>query len=195
MEYLVLNSDVFLWHSDRQYMVYNSANGKQCIGNLTPELISAIESLDDLSRLYNICLPNLWNKKPIGCFVEDVLSIDAGTLFECKDDSQCPVTLKPVLKVQNDLSYVAKTRDVNTVIESIQSIAIHMGGETRIPERLRGIHGQTLFPIHGSDCVDVDALKAMLDAFPKGDHLEVHVLEYSGKHDDFLLWLKKRNSQ
>lgn len=192
MEYLVLKSDVFLWHNDRQYLVYNSTNGMHCVGKLTHDLIQIMERLDDLSRLYNIGLPDLWDTQPIGCLVHDVLRIDAGSVFECSDDRQCPATLKPVLKIQNDISYVAKTQDVNTVIESIQSITIHMGGETRLPERLREIHDQTLFPIYGSECIDVDSIKALLSVFPNGDHLVVRVLEYARNQNDFLLWLKEK---
>lgn len=173
-------------------MIYNSANGRHVVGNMTQDLVQVVERLDDLSRLYNICLPELWDSLPIACLVHDVLRIDAGSLFKCKDARQCPVTLKPVLKVQNDISYVSKTQDVNTIMESLESINIHMGGETRLPERLRKIHNQTLFPVYGSECIDVDSLKTFLGAFSNGDHLTVQVLEYSRTQNDFLCWLKEK---
>lgn len=188
-EFLVLKQNVFTWSVGKLYMIYNCSNGRHHIGEVSPPIVAFINEINELSSLYRVKLPDFWQNSPISSIVSSVLLTDSGDIYNCDSIVDCPVSIKPVLKVQNNLSYVNKCLDINAVIETIQCITIHLGGVTDIPFYKEEINRQILYPIPSKNRIDISSLKKLIDIIPSSESLLIRLLEFKLDDMDFVEWL------
>lgn len=104
--WLVLNVDTFLWKKNDEYCVYNSINN--CVFRFVDvgALKRLLTPLLDVDSLYRVLLDESELLDPeISFFVNQILTTKSGKLELNDIEAKRPVSLMPVLKIQDDVRY------------------------------------------------------------------------------------------
>ena len=124
----------FLWMKGKKGLVYNTENyakiGFRNIGMLKQKA----EQLAMMENLYCIRLTEqeLADKK-LYAWIQDIVNKECGTLVEDNGSNQRPLSLPPVLKVQDEADYYRwehKQGIDGNVIENLHRMVFHLNGST-----------------------------------------------------------------
>lgn len=102
---LILYPNTFLWFNDHRVLIYesNSKQLKEMANNHI--LMDILLELNKIENLYRYELEPIDRKSKEICeFIDHVLNIKAGEIFEVKKDKEAPCSYKPLLNLQCDVN-------------------------------------------------------------------------------------------
>ena len=103
--WFTLNSDTFLWLKDSVGLVYNAENKRQFIFHVSDKIKKICLQLLEVDNLYTVGFSDeLINDNEINQWINSLIAIQAGYLSLGIESDKRPVSLKPILKVQDDKS-------------------------------------------------------------------------------------------
>ena len=102
--WLNIKPNTFIWIKGDYGIVYNSENYRHFVFKATEEVVSMCKELMKLENLYTVTInDNIIDKKNIEEFVNNIISIEAGNLIDKSKTAIKPVSLMPVLKIQENI--------------------------------------------------------------------------------------------
>ena len=130
--WLILYPDTFLWVKQDRGCIYNAKNYKKIYFENKRELSNLTKSLLDIDQLYRIDLSKELLQKPqIKKWVDEIISSESGQLVLDDGINKRPVSMKPELKVQDDVKYYEwehKRGIDGHIIDNLHKIIIHING-------------------------------------------------------------------
>ena len=130
--WLILYPDTFLWVKQNRGCIYNAKNYKKIYFENKGELSDLAETLLDIDQLYRVDLSEELLQKPqIKKWVNEIISSESGQLVLDDGLNKRPVSMKPELKVQDDVKYYEwehKRGIDGNVINNLHKIIIHING-------------------------------------------------------------------
>ena len=130
--WLIVNKDTFIWTEGENGLIYNTVTGVSESFFNTEPLNSILSKLKVMENLYRILLnEEQLADKNIYVFVEKLLAIHSAVLIENEDGKDIPVSLVPVLKIQNDAlryKYAPKKYKDESILSNCMRLVIHLNG-------------------------------------------------------------------
>jgi len=155
---LTLKSDVFLWTSDKEGLLYDCATFNSLKFELTPSIKEMCTYLNNIDNLYSISYDDSEIDASLLKFIGDLLSQGFGFL---NDDVDNIISLPPVLNLQNNWEGVIKDNAQSTsrILNYLSVLTIFLGGYNSNSDNL---YLQTEYPIPGAECLDIQMLAVFL---------------------------------
>ena len=184
MKYLRIYPDTFIWRSAGEGIVYNSINKSFYEFKSNDSIDDACNLLDDLSNLY--CVP-IENSSDIEFkkWLDNNLLINACEVVDVKNFIP---SMKPFLRIQNDLSVLRSNGDLSSVKSLISNIAIHLD-ETPCGDEI--LSRQVLFPTAEKADIDIDALYAFLHNMCKDNRIRLSIIIDDSLSDRLIQFINK----
>lgn len=130
--WLIVNKDTFIWTKGEKGIIYNTLKSVAVKFLNTEALDEIITELKVMENLYRILLTEeQLDDKDIHAFVEKLLTIHSAVLMENKKGKDIPVSLVPILKVQNDAlhyKYAPKKHKDENILSNCMRLVIHLNG-------------------------------------------------------------------
>ena len=158
--WITLNSDTFLWIKYKIGLVYNTQNKKSYLFSLSSEIEVICQKLLRMESLYTAELTyDDLNNKEITSWVNSVVNIQAGSLFLNVDFEERPISLRPVLKVQDKKEYYMWKHNHGVggeILKNLHDLTFYINGS----DYGNNEHFcQSIFPL--KDCSTLDGLKML----------------------------------
>lgn len=130
--WLTLQSDTFLWVKDNKGLVYNSKNYQMFRFENNVTLSKLIDELMKLESLYRVTINDKDLSNEItNKWVNDLLRIDSATLIEKDESHERPVSLKPELRLQDNIDSYKSDHDRNIggrIMTNLHQLVFHING-------------------------------------------------------------------
>ena len=130
--WLILYPDTFLWVKHNRGYIYNAKNYAKIYFENKGELAELTEVLLDINRLYRVDLSEeLLQKQQIKEWVDDIIKTESGQLVRDNGVNKRPVSIKPVLKLQDGVNYYEwehKRGIDGNVINNLHKMIFHING-------------------------------------------------------------------
>ncbi|MDR0604730.1 MAG: hypothetical protein LBG80_10545 [Bacteroidales bacterium] len=159
--WFTLHGNTFLWLKDNTGLVYNAENKTQFIFPLSDKIEQKCHQLLKIDNLYTIELTDeAINDDEINQWINSLVSIQAGYLSLNVEFDKRPVSLKPVLKVQDNKKYYEEQHKLGfkgKILQNLHELTFYINGSE---------HGnneyfkQTIFPV--KSCRDLNGSKIRL---------------------------------
>lgn len=175
---LTIDSNTFIWTQQDEGLVYNSSNFKS-INFKSHEIIKEIcKQLAKPERLYSVPISKTEAENPyVKKWIEDLLLIESA-IFE-PYDKDATVSLKPILKIQNDISKIVNKNNCNDIIDCVREVTFHLTG-ANIGYGEVEYHKQFLYPTKNKEYLRYDNLVAFLKFIPQKENI---ILNFIGDCD------------
>ncbi len=122
----------FVWLNENEGLLYNSKNGVKLRFNNDGLLRNVISKLLILENLYCITLTeNELSEKELKLWIKDIEEKECGILVEKNEFNLRPLSLPPILKVQDDKEYYCWENHQGidgNVIDNLHQIIFHVNG-------------------------------------------------------------------
>ena len=153
--WFTLNSDTFLWLKDSVGLVYNAENKRQFIFYVSDKIKKICLQLLEVDNLYTVGFSDeLINDNEINQWINSLIAIQAGYLSLGIESDKRPVSLKPILKVQDDKKYYEEQHKLGfkgKILQNLHELTIYMNGsEYGSDEYFK----QTIYPIRSKLVLD-----------------------------------------
>lgn len=157
--WLTLNPDTFLWANNGKCCIYNTQNHLlETFGN-TEYLQNILEKLLDTESLYSTELNEEVLLLPeVSAFVDKILSTSSGILTENNGNNKKPVSLKPILKLQDGVGYYEwehRQGIDGDIIKNLHELVFYVNGSKYGNE---WYHKQVIFPRKTGKTIDLHSL-------------------------------------
>lgn len=130
--WLILYPDTFLWVKHNRGYIYNAKNYAKIYFENKGELAELTEVLLDINRLHRVDLSEeLLQKQQIKKWVDDIIKTESGQLVRDNGVNKRPVSIKPVLKLQDGVNYYEwehKHGIDGNVINNLHKMVFHING-------------------------------------------------------------------
>ena len=130
--WLILYPDTFLWVKHNRGYIYNAKNYAKIYFENKGALAELTEVLLDINRLYRVDLSEeLLQKQQIKEWVDDIIKTESGQLVRDNGVNKRPVSIKPVLKLQDGVNYYEwehKRGIDGNVINNFHKMIFHING-------------------------------------------------------------------
>lgn len=129
--WLVLNYDTFLWQKSDECCVYNSKN------NCTLRFVDTglkrlLATLSETDNLYRVFLDESELLTPtIHFFINQIVSTGSGRLVLNEKETERPVSLMPLLKIQDNINYYKWEHDQHidgNIMSNFHSVLFYING-------------------------------------------------------------------
>ena len=156
--WLTLNTDTFLWLKGDLGLVYNATNKRRIFFALTDGIEAICHKLLITENLYTIELTDdSINDKGVNKWVQSLIDIDAGYLTYNVTYETRPISLKPILKVQDKKEYYEFKHSQGfrgEILQNIHEITFYINGSVY---GNNAYFKQHVFPL--KDCLVLDSSK------------------------------------
>lgn len=145
---LVLHQNTFLWTKGDVGLVYSTSEKHLCFQFRNVGVLKRVtEDLLQIQNLYRVSITEEeLNDKDVKEWIGQILSSSSGELIDMDSKVEIPVSLKPVLKVQDTVSFYRLAhenhRDGN-IIQNLLNLVIHLNGSNYGDDN---ISKQMIFP-------------------------------------------------
>jgi pseudo-rSAM protein len=161
--WFTLSPETFLWIKCGKGLIYNSKNQQQYSFKLSNQLDKLCSNLLVTENLYtaNLTETDLENHE-IKEWTNSVMNIEAGFLTAMEDNIKMPVSLKPILKVQDGIDlYIWKHNNGigGDIINYLHEITFYVNGS---------VYGnceyykQCMFPVVSPMCLNVESIASFI---------------------------------
>lgn len=150
--WLVLHQDTFLWTKGNDGLIYSTSEKHLCFRFQNVGILKRItEELSYISNLYRTSITEEeLDDKEVKMWIEQILSSSSGKLIDMEDKNETPVSLKPVLKVQDTVTFYQSAHKNHTdgnIMQNLLKLVIHLNGSECGDDN---ISKQIIFPRKGS---------------------------------------------
>ena len=159
-QWFTLNEDTFLWLKDDHGLAYNAENKKQSVFFLSDRIEKKCNQLLNIENLYTTEITEEeLNDKDINQWIQSLIDINAGYLTYNVAFENRPVSLKPILKIQDKKAHyeLKHTEGIRgEVLQNLHELTFYLNGS---------VHGsndyfkQTICPL--KDCLVLDSSKVL----------------------------------
>jgi len=153
--WFTLSADTFLWLKGHYGLAYNTDNKKKVLFSLSENIEKICQQLLITENLYSAELTqNEMRDREVTQWMDSLIKIKAGFLSENVTYEKRPVSLNPILKVQDKKEYYEKKHNDGfggEILENLHDLIFYINGSD---------HGnntnykQTLFPLKGCQTLD-----------------------------------------
>lgn len=145
--WLVLSPNTFMWLKGEEGLLYHAVSHAQVSFKNVGALRLLTEWINDIDNLYRVELTEETLRQPeVNEWIRQVVDKECGKLVENDDVNNCPVSLKPVLKLQDGVQYYEWLHRQGTdgsVIQNLHNIVFYLNGSASGDEWL---HRQLIYP-------------------------------------------------
>ena len=151
--WFTLHEDSFLWLKGNIGLVYNAENRNRFLFNLSDKIGNICDQLLNIENLYTVELTDEEiNDEEINQWIHSLINIQAGYLSTNVEFDKRPISLKPILKVQDNIEYYEGQQELGfkgKILQNLHELTFYINGnESGSTEYFK----QTIFPIR-SDLV------------------------------------------
>lgn len=186
--WLIVNKDTFIWTKGKQGLIYNS-EAKICKNFQCSELLGEfIEELQVMENLYRILLSDeQLSKEPFRTFIEQLITSNSAVLIENEKGKNIPVSLVPILKIQNDAyryKYAQKKYKDESLLSNCIRLVIHLN-ESQYGNNIYA--KQTIYPLKNTgNEICIRELKEFIHSAGTPHYLsEIILVGNVWKHDGY----------
>lgn len=130
--WLVLNPDTFIWIKDKEGLIYNAANYAKLHFDHTGKVAELVAVLQDIDSLYRVSVAGeVLDTEPVKRWIDSIVGSASGRLVEDDGNGRRPVSLKPVVKVQDGAEYYRWEHGQGiegNVIHNLHKLTFHING-------------------------------------------------------------------
>lgn len=130
--WLTLNPDTFLWVKQGKGYIYNTINHRIVTFSNEGILKKIVNELLNIDNLYRISLDEDTVKHPdVSSFVHNILETESGTFTQNNEYNRRPISLKPVLKIQDNIDYFKWEHKLNIdgdIIHNLHQLIFYING-------------------------------------------------------------------
>lgn len=130
--WLTLYGDTFLWLKDNTGLIYNAANKAKLIFHLSDKIEIICHQFLEINNLYTIELTEeAIRDDEINQWIHSLISIQAGYLSLHIEFDKRPVSLSPILKVQDDKEYYEEQHKLGfkgKILQNIHELTFYING-------------------------------------------------------------------
>ncbi|MEY8707665.1 TIGR04150 pseudo-rSAM protein [Bacteroides faecichinchillae] len=145
--WLVLSPNTFMWLKGEEGLLYHAVSHAQVSFKNVGALRLLTEWINDIDNLYRVELTEeTLRQLEVNEWIRQVVDKECGKLVENDDVNNCPVSLKPVLKLQDGVQYYEWLHRQGTdgsVIQNLHNIVFYLNGSASGDEWL---HRQLIYP-------------------------------------------------
>lgn len=146
--WFTLHEDTFLWLKDNKVLVYNAENKNRAFFNLSDKLEKICYRLLELENLYTVELTvEDVNDEEISQWIHSLIDMRAGYLSLNVEFDNRPVSLMPVLKVQDNREYYEGQQELGfkgKILQNLHELTFYINGSE---EGDAEYFKQTIFPV------------------------------------------------
>lgn len=171
---LTIDRDTFIWICSDFGLAYNSRNFKSYKFKITKRIIEVCMHLNEIDNLYTIVLDDdELNINEIKDFVDNLLLIESA-YFKVYDNNY-PISIKPTLKVQNDVKKIVDNCNYSEMINTIRNINIHLAG-AHLKDNERLYAYQYEYPSDRDEYIDYNKLLRFIDNLPSTKEINLNII-------------------
>lgn len=130
--WFTLYGDTFLWLKDNMGLVYNSGNKKRFLFPVSDKIEEICHQLLATENLYTVGLTDeTINDDEINQWIHSLIDIQAGYLSLNVEFGQRPISLKPILKVQDNRKYYEEQQELGfrgKILQNLHELTFYMNG-------------------------------------------------------------------
>lgn len=145
--WLVLFPDTFIWLKGEDGLLYQSANHAQVPFKNIGTVKLLAEQLDEIDSLYRAELTEeILQQAEVNEWIRQITNSGCGKLVENDGNHNRPVSLKPVLKIQDGVQYyewLHRQGMDGSVIQNLHNLVFHLNGSVSGDEYC---HRQFIYP-------------------------------------------------
>lgn len=146
--WLTLNSNTFLWIKNGKGLLYNTNNFQILRFNITRKIESICKMLLVTDNLYSVSISDSTLKDTeVKNWINSILIYGMGVYTPNENEEARPVSLKPLLKIQDDVERYKweQSRDIQgSIINNLHEIAFYLNGSKNGDKHF---YKQVLYPI------------------------------------------------
>jgi pseudo-rSAM protein len=160
--WVTLLPETFLWIKNNRGLVYQSANQKSFKFDSVGEIANICNHLLIAENLYTIELTETDIEK-IGSWINSVMEINAGYLTQKNVNVKKPVSLKPIIKIQDNTKHYAwqHNRGIGgEIIRNLHELTFYINGSRHGDDDK---YRQTVFPIKECDGLNINKILGFID--------------------------------
>lgn len=153
--WFTLYGDVFLWLNENTGLVYNAENKSRFIFHLSDKIEKICYQLLEIENLYTVMLTDEEiSDDEINQWINSLITIQAGYLSIDTELDKRPVSLKPILKIQDDKKYYEEQHKLGfrgKILQNLHELTFYINGsEYGNNEYFK----QTIYPIKSQLVLD-----------------------------------------
>lgn len=175
--WLVLYPHVFLWVKKQKGLVYNSDNYKLIHFHNEGLLTVLVDKLLQIDNLYRVTIDTSFlSNEIVESWVNDLLVAECALLIECNGINNCPVSLKPELKVQDSIDAYRRMHDEKTglpIMSNLHKLVFHINGSLFGND---DYSEQVIYPRTGTMHLSVNEICSFINSFGDTSFLSEIVL-------------------
>lgn len=128
---IIIHPEIFIWTSLSNGLVYDSKKQRGCRFENNKTISDFIKILHQPESLYSAIIPSNIDSDidfQFKFFIELLLKNNFATLIDDRDD--VPLSIKPILKIQDDVSYyrwLNKQGIDGSIIDNLHKIIVNLG--------------------------------------------------------------------
>jgi pseudo-rSAM protein len=161
--WFTLTPDTFLWVKQGSGLMYNAFNQRQFGFQLTETIERLCNQLLIAENLYTVDLTAEESEHPeIKSWIHHITTIEAGFPTLVAEGVKRPVSLKPILKVQDGIEHYAwyhKRNIGGDIINHLHELTFYINGSKHGNSEY---YRQCLFPIDSTGHVNMDAIRSCI---------------------------------
>ncbi|WP_337942957.1 TIGR04150 pseudo-rSAM protein [Parabacteroides sp.] len=146
--WFTLHEDTFLWLKGNKVLVYNAENKNRALFNLSDKLEKICHRLLEIENLYTVELTDEdVNDEEISQWIHSLIDMRAGYLSLNVEFDKRPVSLMPVLKVQDNREYYEGQQELGfkgKILQNLHELTFYINGSE---EGDAEYFKQTIFPV------------------------------------------------
>ncbi|SEG23080.1 hypothetical protein [Parabacteroides chinchillae] len=130
--WFTLYGDTFLWLKDNTGLVYNAGNKKRFLFPVSDKIKEICHQLLETENLYTVGLTDeAINDDEINQWIHSLIDMQAGYLSLNVEFNKRPVSLKPILKVQDNRKYYEEQQKLGfkgKILQNLHELTFYMNG-------------------------------------------------------------------
>jgi pseudo-rSAM protein len=160
--WVTLTSDTFLWIKDRQGLIYKSSNQKSVAFASVGKIADICEQLLITENLYTVELTEK-DITTIISWIDSITEINAGYLTQKEMNIKKPITLKPIVKIQDNVKHYTwlHNRGIGgSIIHNLHELTFYINSSLYGSNKK---YRQTIFPLKECDELDIKRIIKFID--------------------------------
>ena len=169
---LTIDRNTFIWIKKDKGLIYNSSKFKSFEFIVSRNIRKICESLEALENLYQVILDESCIQDPIlKTWINNIIEINSAEIKSFDEDS-IP-SLKPVLKIQHDITKIAEKKNFTEAINSLKEISIYLNGSEIFKEEDE-YHKQIIYPLKSVNTLDIKKIALLLKYIPQKNNIKLN---------------------
>lgn len=157
-----VRSNTFIWSNQNTILAYNSDNYKLYECARTEEIDKCFNELDNIDNLYVVKLIDKpRDNSSLAIWIDNLIKIDAAELFYIDTEDQYIPSIKPIVRVQENINRIRNNSDVSELLASIKELTIHLSGVKHLSDGLK-YHQQIIYPQQADVTIKFEVVKEFI---------------------------------